>query len=319
MSKEDIMRDADIAMYQAKLLGKANFTIFNTEMRKQAINRLSIENDLHHALARGEFSLNYQPIVTLKENSLEGFEALLRWHHPDKGVIGPEEFIPIAEETGLILDIGQWVLKEACKQVKKWQDQFPFYRDLFVNINIAQKQFNQPEFVLKLRKVLKETWLDPACLNLEITENVLMENAESMIEVLNKIRELGVGLHVDDFGTGYSSLSYLQQFPIDTLKIDYTFINRIGTNGDRAEIVKTILVLARELGVDSIAEGIETENQMIFLRDLDCHYGQGYYFGKPMAPGKVEGILQKGLRKKVAARAHKRAEKRELSVVQLGD
>jgi diguanylate cyclase (GGDEF)-like protein/PAS domain S-box-containing protein len=292
LSKEDIVRDADIAMYQAKMLGKAKYVIFNTDMRKQAINRLNLENDLRHALERGEFDLHYQPIVTLKENILSGFEALLRWHHPQKGYVPPEEFIPIAEETGLILDIGSWVFRQACNQMKKWQEQFPDYRDLFVNINVSQKQFNQPELIQELRKVLKESWLNPSCLNLEITENALMENAESMIEILNKIRDLGVGLHVDDFGKGYSSLSYLQQFPIDTLKIDYSFINRIGTNGDRAEIVKTILVLARELGVDSIAEGIETEHQLIQLRELDCHYGQGYFLGKPMQPEEVFEFLQ---------------------------
>lgn len=319
ISKEDIMRDADIAMYQAKMLGKANYMIFNTEMRKQAINRLSMENDMHHALTRGEFSMHYQPIVTLKENHLAGFEALLRWNHPVKGYIPPEEFIPIAEETGLILDIGCWVLKQACSQVKKWQEQFPHYHDLFVNINISQKQFSHPEFVQKLRKILKETWLNPACLNLEITENVLMENAESMIEILNKIRELGVGLHVDDFGTGYSSLSYLQQFPIDTLKIDYSFINHIGTNGDRAEIVKTILVLARELGVDTIAEGIETEHQMIQLRELDCHYGQGFYFGKPMDEEHVTESLQKHPGNKGEIGVYTPSEKKQLSVVEVGD
>jgi diguanylate cyclase (GGDEF)-like protein/PAS domain S-box-containing protein len=317
LSKEDIMRDADIAMYQAKMLGKANYMIFNTEMRKKAINRLSMENDLHHALMRGEFGLHYQPIVTLKGNHLAGFEALIRWQHPEKGYIPPEEFIPVAEETGLIIDIGCWVLRQACSQVKKWQEQFPDYRDLFININISQKQFIQPEFVHKLRKVLRETWLNPACLNLEITENVLMDNAESMIEILNKIRELGVGLHVDDFGTGYSSLSYLQQFPIDTLKIDYSFINRIGTNGDRAEIVKTILVLARELGVDSIAEGIETEKQLIQLRELDCHYGQGYYIGKPMDPEMVYQKLQKELDDRIELGIRAKLGKSELSLVEI--
>ncbi len=319
LAKEEIMRDADIAMYQAKMLGKANYMIFNTEMRKQAINRLSMENDRHHALTRGEFSLHYQPIITLRENTLSGFEALLRWQHPQKGYIPPEEFIPIAEETGLILDIGCWVLHQACSQVKRWQEQFPDYQDLFVNINISQKQFIQPEFFHRLRKVLKDTWLNPACLNLEITENVLMKNAESMIEILNKIRELGVGLHVDDFGTGYSSLSYLQQFPIDTLKIDYSFINRIGTNGDRAEIVKTKLVLARELGVDSIAEGIETENQMIQLRELDCHYGQGFYIGKPMQAELVAEMLKKQPKYKIPGRLSAPLAIRELSILEIGD
>jgi diguanylate cyclase (GGDEF)-like protein/PAS domain S-box-containing protein len=318
-SKEDIMRDADIAMYQAKMLGKANYMIFNTEMRKQAINRLSMENDLHHALLRGEFSLHYQPIVTLKENALSGFEALLRWQHPKKGYIPPEEFVPIAEETGLILDIGWWVLRQACSQVKKWQEQFRDYKDLFVNINISQKQFTQPIFIHMLRNILKETRLNPSSINLEITENVLMENAVSMINILNKIRELGVGLHVDDFGTGYSSLSYLQQFPIDTLKIDYSFINRIGSNGDGAEIVKTILVLARELSVDTIAEGIETENQMVQLRQLDCHYGQGFYFGKPMDPDMVAEILQNQAGYKIPIRLHSKIDVRKLSIAEIGD
>ncbi|MFZ2097073.1 MAG: EAL domain-containing protein [Anaerolineales bacterium] len=292
LSKEDIVRDADIAMYQAKMLGKAKYVIFNTEMRKEVINRLNLENDLHHAMARGEFTLHYQPIVTLKENNLSGFEALLRWHHPQKGYIQPEEFIPIAEETGLIMEIGYWVLRQACNQMKKWQEQFPDYADLFMNINISQTQFSLPEFIHRIRKILKETNLNPACLNLEITENVLMENAESIIDILNKIRELGIGLAIDDFGKGYSSLSYLQQFPIDTLKIDYSFINHIGTNGDRAEIVKTILALAHELGVDTIAEGIETENQFIQLRELDCHYGQGFFIGKPMDAEMIGEYLQ---------------------------
>jgi len=291
-STEDIMRDADIAMYQAKMLGTAHYVVFNTEMRNQAINRLSMENDLRHAVSRGELVLEYQPIVTLKEKSLAGFEALLRWTHPKKGNIPPEEFIPIAEETGLIIDLGHWVLRQACLQMHRWQEQFPGYRDLFINVNISQKQFAQPEFVQRMRRMLKETGLDPACLNLEITENVLMEDAEAMIAMLNRLRELGVGLHVDDFGKGFSSLSYLQQFPIDTLKIDYTFINRIGTNGDHLEIVKTILVLARELGVDTIAEGIETENQLAQLLELDCHYGQGFYLGRPMLPAKVTAYLK---------------------------
>ena len=318
LSREDIVRDADIAMYQAKMVGKSNYVIFNTEMRKQAINRLSMENDLRHALTRGEFGIHYQPIVTLAEYNIAGFEALLRWNHPQKGYIPPGEFIPIAEETGLILDIGCWVLRQACSQTKKWQEEFPDYQNLFVNINISQRQFNQPEFIAKIRKVLKETWLDPACLNLEITENVLMENAESMVDILRKIRGLGVGLHIDDFGTGYSSLSYLQQFPINTLKIDYSFINRIGTNGDRAEIVKTILVLARELGVDSIAEGIETENQLEQLRDLDCHYGQGYYIGKPMHPENVYQLLKSGGEIKPQISMKDKAGRNELRLLEAG-
>jgi diguanylate cyclase (GGDEF)-like protein/PAS domain S-box-containing protein len=307
-STEDIMRDADIAMYQAKLLGTANYVVFNTEMRNQAINRLSMENDLRHAVSRGELELEYQPIVTLKEKSLAGFEALARWTHPKKGNIPPEEFIPIAEETGLIIDLGNWVLRQACLQMCKWHEQFPSYQDLFINVNISRKQFAQPEFIQHMHRMLKETSLDPACLNLEITENVLMEDAEAMIEMLNKLRQLGVGLHIDDFGKGYSSLSYLQQFPIDTLKVDYTFINHIGSNGDHLEIVKTILVLARELGVDTIAEGIETENQLNQLRELDCHYGQGYYLGKPMRPEEVAETLKSRPKPCIPIELNQRAE-----------
>lgn len=311
-STEDIVRDADIAMYQAKMLGAATYVVFNAEMRNQAINRLSMENDLRHAVSRGELELEYQPIVTLKENNLAGFEALLRWTHSKKGYIAPEEFIPIAEETGMIIDMGYWVLRQACLQMKKWQGQFPDYQNLFININISQKQFIQPEFIQRIRRILKETQLDPMCMNLEITENVLMEDAEAMIEILSDLRGLGVGLHVDDFGKGYSSLSYLQQFPIDTLKIDYTFINRIGSNGDRSEIVKTILVLARELGVDTIAEGIETENQLIQLRELDCHYGQGFYLGKPMSPSKVAEYLKRQRKPSIQAGVMRKAEEKEL-------
>ena len=314
ISREDLVRDADIAMYQAKMLGKSNYVIFNTEMRKQAINRLSMENDLRHALTRGEFDLHYQPIVTLAESTISGFEALLRWHHPQKGYIQPDKFIPIAEETGLISDIGGWVLRQACSQMKKWQEQFPEYRDLFININISQKQFNHPGFIYIIRHILDDTGFDASCLNLEITENVLMDNAESMIDILGKIRDLGVGLHIDDFGKGYSSLSYLQQFPIDTLKIDYSFINRIGTNGDRAEIVKTILVLARELGVDTIAEGIETENQFMQLRDLDCHYGQGYFIGKPMQTEKVYQLLKNQHKARLPVELNPRKKRNELKV-----
>jgi diguanylate cyclase (GGDEF)-like protein/PAS domain S-box-containing protein len=316
-STEDIMRDADIAMYQAKMLGTANYVVFNTEMRNQAINRLSMENDLRHAVSRSELVLEYQPIVTLKEKTLAGFEALLRWTHPKKGNIPPEEFIPIAEETGLIIDLGNWVLRQACLQMRRWQEQFPGYKDLFINVNISQKQFAQPEFILRMRRMLKETGLNPACLNLEITENVLMEDAEAMIDQLNKLRELGVGLHIDDFGKGYSSLSYLQQFPIDTLKIDYTFINHIGTNGDRLEIVKTILVLARELGVDTIAEGIETENQLNQLRELDCHYGQGFYLGRPMSPVMVTETLKSRPKACLPIERSISLEDKELSLVQV--
>ena len=200
---------------------------------------------------------------------------------------------------------------------RKWQERFPDYHNLFININITQKQFSQVDFIHRIRKVLRESWLDPSYLHLEITENALMQNAESMIDILYKLRDLGVGLHIDDFGEGYSSLSYLQQFPIDTLKIDYSFINRIGTNGDRAEIARTILILARELGLDTIAEGIETENQLQQLREFGCHYGQGYFIGKPIHPENVYELLQSQWKISIPIELDSRMERNELSIVKV--
>jgi predicted signal transduction protein with EAL and GGDEF domain len=290
-TQEDVLRDADIAMYQAKMLGKAQFVIFDTSMRSQAIARLELENDLRHALARRELELHYQPIVALKDEQIIGFEALLRWQHPARGSISPMEFIPIAEETGIIFDVGEWILREACSQMRRWQTEYPGCMSMKVNVNISQRQFNQPDLFNIVKQTLEETGLDANSLNLEITENMLMDNAEEMIARLEQLRALGVGLHIDDFGTGYSSLSYLQRFPIDTLKIDFSFINRIGDNGDGAEIVRTILLLARELGIDAIAEGVETKNQLEQLRLLECEYAQGFYFAKPLQPRLVTGLL----------------------------
>jgi len=291
ISPYDVLRDADIAMYQAKMMGKAKFVMFDKEMRSQVIARLKIETDMRLALERNEFEIHYQPIMSLRDNSIAGFEALLRWHHPVLGDIPPVEFIPIAEETGLILEIGRWVIEKACWQIRKWQNQTGIH-ELKISINISQRQFCQPEFLNQIQEVLQVTELNPFSLNLEITENVLMDNSESMVSFLNRLRNLGIGLHIDDFGTGYSSLSYLQRFPINALKIDISFVKRLGNNGDNAEIVKTIILLARELGVDSIAEGIETKNQLDQLRALNCQFGQGFYIGKPMAADQIIRILQ---------------------------
>lgn len=291
-SREDILRDADIAMYQAKLLGKAQYVVFNPDMRNKAFAQLELENDLHHALERNEFELHYQPIIALSDDRIVGFEALLRWKHPKNGYIGPAEFIPVAEETGLICEIGHWVLKEACIQACKWQTQFPVEPPLMINVNISIRQFMQPDFIEQVQQLLDETGLPAKSLGLEITENMLMENAESVNNLLIRLRSIGVRLQIDDFGTGYSSLSYLQRFPIDTLKIDYSFISRLGKNGESSEIVKTILVLARELGMDSVAEGVETKNQLKQLKALQCQYGQGYYISRPVTPSKVSSLLK---------------------------
>lgn len=291
ISSDEVLRDADIAMYQAKMMGKARYVIFEKHMRNQIVARLKIENDLRLALDQNEFEIHYQPIMSLDDNSISGFEALLRWRHPEIGIIFPGEFIPIAEETGLILEIGRWVIEKACRQIRKWQEQTRI-PDLKISINIAHRQFCQPDFLNQIKEVLQVTGLNPFTLNLEITENVLMDNSDSMVSYLNRLRNLGIGLHIDDFGTGYSSLSYLQRFPITALKIDYSFVKRIGINGNNAEIVKTIILLARDLGVDCIAEGIETKYQLDQLRALNCHFGQGFYIGKPMAFDQTLKMLQ---------------------------
>lgn len=279
---EDLLRDADIAMYRAKALGKARYEIFNSNMHLRAMSLLHLETDLRHAIEREEFRIHYQPIVSLRSGRIAGFEALARWYHPQRGLISPAEFIPVAEETGLIIPIGFWVLREACRQMRSWQIQFPRNLSLIISVNLSGRQFSQPNLVEQINQILLETQLDPHCLKLEITESVVMGNAESAIALLAQLKKLGIHLSIDDFGTGYSSLSYLHRFPIDTLKIDRSFINRIDTDGEQLEIVRTIVTLAWNLGLDVIAEGVETAKQLAQLKSLQCEYGQGYFFSRPL-------------------------------------
>jgi diguanylate cyclase (GGDEF)-like protein/PAS domain S-box-containing protein len=295
-TKEDVLRDADIAMYRAKFFGRARYALFDTEMRKSAIARLELENDLRHALDRDELELYYQPIIELDTNCLVGFEALLRWKHPEKGFVSPLDIIPIAEETGLIFDIGKWVIREACMQTRKWHDQFPIQHPGKININISVEQFNRSELIDQIREILEDVNLEPSYVGLEITENMLMENAEDVKVVLSGLRELGVKLLIDDFGTGYSSLNYLQTFPINILKIDSSFINRMGANGDRPHIVNTILLLARELGLKTVAEGVETDSQLKTLKDLGCEYAQGYFISRPLTSIQATELLTENIR-----------------------
>jgi diguanylate cyclase (GGDEF)-like protein len=297
VSTEEVLRDADIAMYQAKMMGKAKYVIFDKEMRSQVVTKLKLENDLRVALDHQEFDIYYQPIISIGNNSIAGFEALLRWHHPELGLIAPASFIPIAEETGMILEIGQWVLEKACRQVIKWQKDTGI-RNLNLSINISYRQFCHPNFLKLIRETLRLTQFDPYCLNLEITENILMDNSAETRQLMSQLRELGISIHIDDFGTGYSSLSYLQRFPINTLKIDRSFINQLGENGENAEIVRTILVLAHELGVDCIAEGIETRSQLEQLRRLNCNFGQGFFIGRPLASEQIFMLLKKQVEEK---------------------
>ncbi len=285
---EEVLRDADTAMYRAKNLGKARHEVFDKAMHTRALNLLQLETDLRHALERREFLLHYQPIVEIETGIVRGFEALLRWQHPERGFIAPEDFIPVAEETGLIVPIGAWVLDEACRQLKQWQEQFP-PPSLYVSVNLSGKQFAKSDFISQVRNVLHETGIDPRSLKLEITESMMMENVELAIGMLNHLRTLGIELSIDDFGTGYSSLSYLHRFPISSLKIDRSFVSRMTGNNENAEIVRTIIVLAQNLKMDVVAEGIETKSQLSQLKELKCEYGQGHIFSKAVA---AEDVIQ---------------------------
>jgi diguanylate cyclase (GGDEF)-like protein/PAS domain S-box-containing protein len=281
-STDEVVRDADIAMYEAKSQGRARITTFSVDMRKKAMARMELENDLHHALDRNEFFLEYQPYISLHDNRIVGFEALLRWQHPLRGLIFPNEFIPVVEESDLIFRVGHWVLHEACSQMSKWHQQFKMKNPPRINVNISSRQFSQPDFLDEIKEILEQTGLPPESLGLEITENVLMDPSANVDEVVKNMQKLGVKLQIDDFGTGYSSLGYLQRFPIATLKIDQIFINRLDSNGDRANIVKTILALANELGMEAVAEGVENLTQLEKLKEMKCPYVQGYYVSKPI-------------------------------------
>ncbi|MGB8509646.1 MAG: EAL domain-containing protein [Pyrinomonadaceae bacterium] len=288
---EDILRDADTAMYRAKSLGKARYEIFDKAMHARAINLLQLETDMRRAIEREEFFIHYQPIVALQDFNLRGFEALVRWQHPERGFISPMDFIPVAEETGLIVPLGEYVLREACKQMRKWHRMFPSDPAMFMSVNLSSKQFSQSDLISTVDHVLKETGLNPHSLKLEITESVVMENIETATQMLRELRDLGVTLSIDDFGTGYSSLSYLHRFPIDTLKIDRSFVTRMTENNENVEIVRTIVVLAQNLGMDVVAEGVETNDQLALLRKLGCENGQGYFFSKPVSHEGAEKII----------------------------
>ncbi|NJO40312.1 MAG: EAL domain-containing protein [Cyanobacteria bacterium RU_5_0] len=277
---DDLIRDADTAMYHAKAAGRGRYEIFHLGMHTHAVELLQLETDLRRAIERQELLLHYQPIVSLRFQRIIGFEALLRWYHPRRGYICPTEFVPIAEETGLIIPIGQWVLRQACQQMRHWQQQFSD-REPIISVNLSSKQFT-PYLIEQISQILEDTGLNARYLRLEITESTLMENAESAIMTLTQLRDLGIQLAIDDFGTGYSSLSYLHRFPIDTLKIDRSFISKIDVDGEQLAIVRTIMTLAWNLGVEVIAEGVETQKQLVQLRSLRCEYAQGYFFCKPV-------------------------------------
>jgi diguanylate cyclase (GGDEF)-like protein/PAS domain S-box-containing protein len=288
---EEILRDADTAMYRAKSLGKARYEVFDADMRASVMARLQLETDLRRAIERGEFRNFYQPIVALVSGEIAGFEALLRWQHPTRGLLGPIEFIPVAEETGLIRELGWWNLREACRQISEWRASLIAHRHLTISVNLSAKQFLQPNLVEDIRKLLHELALPPEALKLEITESTVMADPSAAVEMLQQIKSLGIHLAIDDFGTGYSSLSYLHRFPLDTLKIDRSFISGMGNDGEGMEIARTILPMANNLRLDVVAEGIETVQQVALLKKLQCKYGQGYYFSRPLSAEGTAALL----------------------------
>jgi diguanylate cyclase (GGDEF)-like protein/PAS domain S-box-containing protein len=290
---DELLRDADTAMYRAKSAGKAQHVIFDSVMHAQVLNRMKMEADLRRGIERDEFHLLYQPIISLPDNCLAGFEALVRWRHPERGLVSPAEFIPLAEETGLIIAIGYWVMQEACRQMKEWQQTYPDSFPLQVSVNLSSRQFSQPNLNEQIKNVLEESALNPRYLKLELTESAVMDNVEAAITQLQELRELGIELSIDDFGTGYSSLSYLHRFPLDTLKIDRSFVMQM-CKKENLEIVRTIIALAESLGLAVIAEGIETAEQLLQLQKLNCEYGQGYYFAKPLDKEAAGAFIREG-------------------------
>ncbi len=288
---EDILRDADIAMYRAKAAGRARYEVFDQEMHRHAVRLLSVETDLRRALEREEFVMHYQPIVSLATGSIVGFEGLVRWYHPERGLIAPDKFIAIAEETGLVVPLSWQVLRLACSQAAAWQREFPADPPRFMCVNVSGKLFMQAGTVEQLLGVLSETGLPPSCLWLEVTENVVVDHGDEVMAKLLEVRRLGVQLSIDDFGTGYSSLSYLQRFQYDSLKIDRSFVRTLGLADDSRTIVKTILTLADDLGIGVIAEGVETEEQAARLRQMQCPLGQGYWFARPLNPDAAGDLI----------------------------
>ena len=289
---EELLRDADIAMYRAKECGKNRWEIFKPDLRERAKSRMTLLQDLRRALELNQFAVFYQPKVNLKRGSIVGFEALMRWVHPERGLVSPGEFIPLAEETGLIVPLGEWILSEACRQLKIWQTRFPADPPLNMNVNLSVKQLADSGLVDGVRALLEETGIPPETLKLELTESSLMTDLESARDVLSKLQRLQVGLKLDDFGTGYSSLSYLRTLHFDSLKIDRSFVMRLAEDPDSHVIVETIMNLARALDMSVVAEGIEEQGQLDVLLQLGCETGQGFLFSKPVDAASAEQQLE---------------------------
>jgi diguanylate cyclase (GGDEF)-like protein len=289
---EQVLRDADIAMYEAKARGNASYEIFDIKLHANILDRMQLVADLRGAVDNKELALHYQPIIDLKTQKLKGFEALVRWKHPKRGLIYPLEFIPLAEEQGLIYQIGAWILHEACRELKLLQERHPAHPPLNMSINISGRQFSQQDLVGIISGIVAETGIDPHTLILEITESMIMENVDAAMGTMKRLRNVGLQIHIDDFGTGHSSLSYLQLFPVSALKIDRSFISKLTGKGDNQEIITHIVSLAKSLNFDVIAEGVEMEHQLANVKDLHCGYGQGFLFARPMAFSDIDAWMQ---------------------------
>lgn len=291
----DLFRDAHTAMYRAKALGNNRYQVYISTMKSQALRQLQIEADLREAIKNQEFQLYYQQIIDLKTNQIAGFEALVRWISPRRGFVSPGEFIPVCEESGLIIPLGEWILLEGCRQLAIWHQKYCQNPPFMLSINLSTRQFSQVNLIEYVDQILTETGVDRSCIKLEITESAIMDDVDEAIALLEQLKSLGIKLSMDDFGTGYSSLSYLHRFPIDTLKVDQSFVRRMDDSQPNTEIVKTIIMLGHNLNMDIVAEGIETEGNVQTLKNLNCEYGQGYFFSKPLPATAMEDLLNKTL------------------------
>ena len=292
---ELMLRDANLAMVRAKEQGGGAYMVFDQDMHDQAVRRLELEMDLRHALERGQFQAYYQPIVDLERQTLAGFEALVRWNHPGKGLISPLEFIPVAEETGMIVALGRWMLEESCRQLRQWRERFPAARELSVSVNLSSKQIVHAQLLEHVRGALAQSGLPPTALKLEITESALMQETERAIALLHALKAMGIRILLDDFGTGYSSLAYLHRLPIDTLKVDRSFISHLHEQENDRHFVETIVQLARRLGQDVICEGVELPRQAEILAAMGVGYSQGFLYSRPVAAHEAEMLILAGL------------------------
>ncbi len=289
---EQILRDADVAMYQAKAKGNSCHEVFDSRMHASILSRLQLEADLRRAIDHKEFIVHYQPIMNLGNQRLVGFEALIRWNHPERGMIYPMEFIPLAEQNGLIAAIGEWIMRESCKQLAMWQRQYPQTPPLQMSMNISGKQFSQTGLIDQLEAIIGETGVNADSVALEITESMIMDNIDTAIATMARLREMGFHIHIDDFGTGYSSLSYLHRFPVTALKIDRVFISKLTETGENAEIITSIISLAKSLNLNVIAEGLELNHQLSHIKDMQCGYGQGYFFSRPLDSSAIDSWIR---------------------------